>query len=129
MEQKETCLTAFPVASPLSAYYREEDIYDPGDEDYAESQVSSNVDQDRVHVTIAWAVPVEAQLIGAQLEAYGESRATIYVFGKCIQSVHACQALANTPPEMVGMIARHIQALLFEERVAWWEDFYFHFHF
>lgn len=97
MEQKETCLTAFPVASPLSAYYREEDIYDTGDEDYAESQVSSNVDQDRVRVTIAWAVPVEAKLIGAQLEAYGESRATIYVFGKCIQSVHACQALANTP--------------------------------
>lgn len=116
MEQKETCLEEFPVAGPLSAYNREEenthDIVAQNDYDA----------DDRVHVTIAWAIPVDAKLIGAQLEAYGESKATVHVFGKCIQSAHPSRALANIAPELVGVIATHIQTLVFEERVAWWED-------
>ncbi len=122
MEQKEICLREFPVADPLSAYNREENTHDIEDEDYAVAQNKYDADDDRVHVTIAWAIPVDAKLIGAQLEAYGESKATVHVFRKCIQLAHPSRAMANIAPELVGMIATHTQTLFFEERLAWWED-------
>jgi len=74
------------------------------------------------HITVTWAVPLEAQLLGARLEAYVESKAAIRTFRLCIQYAHANQALAKVPVEVVEMVVSQIQENTFDWRKKWWQD-------
>lgn len=73
-------------------------------------------------ITVAWAIPIEAQLFGARLEAYARSKAVKHTFWLCIQHAHTDQALAKVPPEVFKMIASQIQQHIFDRRQKWWQD-------
>ena len=72
-------------------------------------------------ITVAWAIPIEAQSAGARLEAYAAERA-IETFKVCIKDAHADRALARVPMEISEMIATQSRQYTFDERQKWWQD-------
>jgi len=62
---------------------------------------------------------VDATLVGARLEAYRESKESIYIFAKL--STESGEALAKIPTEVIDMVFKQLQESLFKERILWWQ--------
>ena len=61
-------------------------------------------------MTLAWAIPVKTQLLGARLEAYVESKLLVATFKLCVKygpSNHA--PVGRLPPELINLIVDRIQ--------------------
>lgn len=74
-------------------------------------------------VRLAWAVPVSAHILGARMEAYVESKATISTVRLCAQYANpSLTPLARLPAELLNQIVRHVSDSIFEERLSDWVD-------
>lgn len=74
-------------------------------------------------VTLTWVIPAEPHLLGAGLEAYLESKATVSTLRLCAQSADVSKApLAKIPPEVIQKIVTEIQLLFFEKRLQEWVE-------
>lgn len=74
-------------------------------------------------VTLTWAIPLEVHLLGAGLEAYVESKATVSTLRLCAQSADVSKApLAKLPPEVIPKIVTEIQLQSFEKRLQEWVE-------
>ncbi len=74
-------------------------------------------------ITLTWAIPVEAHLLGASMEAYVESKAAISMLRLCAQNGNPSEApIARLPPEMVEEIVGHAQLPFYEKRFQDWVD-------
>ena len=72
------------------------------------------------HAVVTWAIPVQAHLLGARLEAYVEKKATI-TLRLCAQNGNPSEApLARLPFELMEIIVGYIQHQFFEERLREW---------
>lgn len=72
---------------------------------------------------LTWAVPVSAVLLGARLEAYVESKATISTFRLCAKYGNLSVApVARLPTELIDEILGHIRHGFFEKRLSDWEN-------
>ncbi|KAL2038539.1 hypothetical protein N7G274_008586 [Stereocaulon virgatum] len=72
-------------------------------------------------ITVAWATPVGAADLGARMESYVESKATVSTFRLCVQHARIGSLLGKLPHELVEMIATQIQDALFRKRLREWE--------
>ena len=51
-------------------------------------------------VTVAWATPVDAFALGAQMEAHVESKASVHTFRLCVKYAQASgNSLGRHPPD------------------------------
>ncbi len=74
-------------------------------------------------VRLTWAVPVSAHILGARLEAYGESKATISTVRLCAQYANpSVTPLARLPTEVLNQIVGYVSDSIFEERLSNWAD-------
>lgn len=71
------------------------------------------------NLTVAWGIPVDTATLGAQLEAYIDTKGDMSAFQQCIKTAHAGTSLARVPLELVEMIATRVRQPIFEEL---WED-------
>lgn len=76
-------------------------------------------------VRLTWAVPVSAHLLGARLEAYGESKAAISTVRLCAQYANLSGTpLARLPTEVLNQIVGFVSDSIFEERLPDWVDMF-----
>lgn len=74
------------------------------------------------NVTVAWATPVDPFILGAQVEAYTESKAPISTFQLCVKYAGAHgKALGRLPPELVENVVGHIRRAIVEQRLRHWQ--------
>ena len=72
---------------------------------------------------LTWATPVEARILGASLEAYVESKASITTIKLCAQYGKSSLAPVSTlPAELLNMVAGYIEQSVFDERIPVWEE-------
>lgn len=71
---------------------------------------------------MTWAVPVDTVTLGARLEAYVESKASLHTFKLCIQHSQAGRALGKLPVEMIENVASIFQQSHFEDRIEEWTE-------
>ncbi len=75
-------------------------------------------------ITLTWGILVEAHLLGASVETYVESKATISTLRLCAQNGNPSEApIARLPPEMVEEIVGHAQLPFYEKQIQEWVDF------
>lgn len=72
-------------------------------------------------LAVTWATPVDTATVGAQLEAYIETKETIAIFQQCVQSAPTDSAVAQLPPELIKYVANHFQSSIFQDKLAGWE--------
>ena len=66
---------------------------------------------------LTWAIPVNAYLLGARLEAYVESKATISTFKLCaLHGDTSVIPLARLPAEILEIVIGYLELPFFEER-------------
>lgn len=70
--------------------------------------------------TVAWATPVDPIDLGARIEAYIMTKATISTFGSCIRYAPKGSPLARLPAEIQEFVGAHIQETVFENRRKAW---------
>lgn len=74
-------------------------------------------------VRLTWAVPVSAVLLGARVEAYVESKATVSTFRLCAKYGNPIIApVARLPTELINEILGYIGQSFFEGRLSDWEN-------
>lgn len=74
-------------------------------------------------VTVAWATPVDAFALGAQMEAHVESKAPVHTFRLCVKYAHASGLLlGRLPPELVENVVAHIRQPILERFSAKWQS-------
>ena len=72
---------------------------------------------------LTWAIPVEAHILGASLEAYVESKASIRTFKLCAHYGKSSLAPVSTlPAELLDLVAGYIERSFFDERILEWEE-------
>ena len=72
-------------------------------------------------ITVAWAVPVQTDLLGARLEAHIMSKSSIHVFKLCVKYGQTSgAAVGKLPPELVNTVVGHIYHPIFNEIRAQW---------
>lgn len=75
------------------------------------------------NVTVAWATPVNAFNLGAQMEAHVESKAPVHTFRLCVKYAQASgNLLGRLPPELVENVVAHIRQPIFERYSAEWQS-------
>ena len=72
------------------------------------------------NITVAWAMPVRSVDLGARLETYAETRATITTFRLCVKYAARESSLSRLPPEMVEIVTSHINEPIFQQRRQEW---------
>lgn len=79
-------------------------------------------DNAEVHpVSVTWAIPVEAHLLGDALDTYVETKAKITTVRLCAQNGNPSETpLARLPQEMTDNIVGHVWRDFFEERSQDW---------
>lgn len=74
-------------------------------------------------VTVAWATPVNAFALGAQIEAHAESKASIHTFRLCVKYAQASgELLGRLPPEIVEIVVAHLRQPFLDRYLAEWES-------
>ena len=74
-------------------------------------------------VRLTWAIPVSAHLLGARLEAYVESKATISTFRLCARHGNPLVApAARLPAELIDDVVEYIELSFFEKTLPPWAD-------
>lgn len=74
------------------------------------------------NAVVTWAIPVQAHLLGARLETYVETKATISTLRLCAQNGNPSKTpLAKVPFELMEIIVGHIQHPFFEKYLHEWE--------
>ena len=74
-------------------------------------------------VTVAWATPVDAFALGAQIEAHAESKASIHSFRLCVKYAQASGKLLGTlSPELVEIVVAHIRQPFLDKFSAEWQE-------
>ena len=72
--------------------------------------------------TIAWAIPVKVDQLGARIEAYVASKATISTFRVCVKYGNVPGAfVGRLPVEVVDIIAMLLREPFFDETLQKWE--------
>lgn len=100
--------------SVLPTRSRRYDLVPPANQHYFKMSSTS---------TVTWAIPVEACLLGARLEAYVESKATISTLRLCAKKGNPSEApLAKLPQELTEEIVKHVQHPLIEKKLQEWKD-------
>lgn len=67
-------------------------------------------------VRLTWAIPVDAFLLYARLEAYAESKATISAFRLCLQYGRTSGApVSKLPAELIDEVVGYISLSFFEK--------------
>lgn len=73
-------------------------------------------------VTVAWATPVNAFALGAQIETHVESKASIHTFKLCVEYAQVSgESLGRLPPEMVEIVVAHIRQPFLDRFSAEWK--------
>ena len=73
-------------------------------------------------ITLTWAIPVDAAELGARLESYIETKASIHVFKLCTQHAHPGASLGKLSPELIEMVSSEVQNATFNRRLQIWQD-------
>ena len=73
-------------------------------------------------ITLTWATPVDAAELGARMESYVETKASIHVFKLCAQHAHPGASLGKFPPELIEMVSNEVQNAAFNRRLQIWQD-------
>ena len=73
-------------------------------------------------ITLTWAIPVDAAELGARLESYVETKASIHVFKLCTQHAHPGASLGKLSPELIEMVSNEVQNATFNRRLQIWQD-------
>ena len=73
----------------------------------------------QAEITIAWATPVSLGQLGAQLEAYAETKAAITTFRFAAKHSEMA-ALFNLPEEIISMIAGRVRDAVAEHQAQKW---------
>ena len=72
---------------------------------------------------LTWAIPVEAHILGASLEAYVESKAAITTFKLCAKYGNpSVTPLSTLPAELLNFVAGYIERHFFDERTQEWKE-------
>lgn len=73
-------------------------------------------------VRLTWASPVSAELLGAALESYVESKSIISTFRLCVQHGNPSHApVARLPAELVSQVVEYTRFSFFQKRSREWE--------
>ena len=73
-------------------------------------------------VTVAWATPVHAFALGAQIETHGESKASIHTFRLCVKYAQASGGfLGRLPPELIEIVVAHVRQPILDKFSAEWQ--------
>ncbi|KAK0511828.1 hypothetical protein JMJ35_005678 [Cladonia borealis] len=73
-------------------------------------------------ITLTWAIPVDAAALGARMESYAETKASIHVFKLCTQHAHPGASLGRFSPELIEMVSNEVQNAAFNRRLQIWQD-------
>ena len=75
------------------------------------------------NVTVAWATPVDAFTLGAQIEAHVESKAPVHTFRLCVKYAQASgKLLGRLPPELVENVVAYIRQPCLDNYLAEWQS-------
>ena len=73
------------------------------------------------NLVLAWAMPVDQNVLGARIESYGQTKASFTTFRCCIR--HAGDSSLNkVPNEVVEMIEHEVREPLFYSRYEEWRN-------
>ena len=71
-------------------------------------------------IALTWATPVDAAELGARMESYVETKASIHVFKLCVQHAQPGATLGKLSPELINMIATEVQDAVFTKQLKIW---------
>lgn len=71
-------------------------------------------------IALTWATPVDAAELGARMESYVETKASIHVFKLCVQHAQPGAPLGRLSPELINMIATKVQNAVFAKQLKTW---------
>ena len=73
-------------------------------------------------ITVTWATPVDAVQLGARMESYVETKASIHVFKLCAQHAQPGAPLGKLSPELIEMIVTEVQDAAFDKHLQIWHE-------
>ncbi len=73
-------------------------------------------------ITVTWATPIDAAELGARMESYVETKASVHVFKLCARHAQPGAPLRRFPPELIEMIATEVQDAAFDKQLKTWQD-------
>ena len=71
-------------------------------------------------ITLTWATPVDAAELGARMESYVETKASIHVFKLCVHRAQSEAPLGRLSPELIEMIATEVHHAAFNKKLEMW---------
>lgn len=106
----------------MGLYPKESWTYNVAPRTHFHHLTNSFVSMERL-TRLTWATPVEAHILGASLEAYVESKASITTFKLCAQHGKSSLAPVSTlPAELLNLVAGYIERSFFDEHISVWEE-------
>ena len=73
-------------------------------------------------ITVTWATPVDAAKLGARMESYVETKASVHDFKLCARHAQPGAPLGRLPSEVIEMIATEVQDAAFDKHLKTWQD-------
>ena len=73
-------------------------------------------------ITVTWATPVDAAELGARMESYVETKASVHVFKLCAQHAQPGTPLGRLSPELIEMIVTEVQNAAFAKQLETWQE-------
>ena len=80
------------------------------------------------NLTVAWATPVDADELGACIEAHAVVKATMSAFRKFIKNTRQVIAAKQLAPELLDIISSHVRQSAYEESIKEWHTIWLCFH-
>lgn len=73
-------------------------------------------------IAVTWATPVDAAELGARMESYVETKASVHVFRLCVEHAQPGAPLGRLSPELIDIIATEVQHATFKKRLETWQQ-------
>ena len=73
-------------------------------------------------IAVTWATPVDAAELGARMESYVDTKASVHVFKLCAQHAQPGAPLGRLSSELIEMIATEIQDAAFDKQLKAWQQ-------
>ena len=73
-------------------------------------------------VTLAWALPVNAETLPACLEAYAQTKTKMDVFRTCVRE--STSALGRSPAEIIDIISENVHQSVYDAVYPVWQENY-----
>ena len=73
-------------------------------------------------ITVTWATPIDAAELGARMESYVETKASVHVFKLCAQHAQPGTPLGRLSPELIEMIVTEVQNAAFDKQLETWQE-------